>query len=175
MGSSHLKDTADELILREKVPRTEPDPGFSTKIPSGQSCSHTPEILTMDSSFKASLNQLDTQFKVALGPLPVQPQDNRSAAHMGRASIKHPGASSTFNPAGHLPDEATGATDIYPLALRSTEKSTLPSRAQQRPSSQESWRTKIWRGLTEFLTLGSHLQATAVEFCIQEKHTTLHT
>ena len=135
MGSSHLQDTADKLVLREKVPQTEPDPGSSTTIPSGQSCSHTPAILTMGSIFKAILNQLDTQFKVALGPLPVEPQDNRSAVHLGRASIKHPGASSTFNPAGHLSDEATGATYIFLLVPRPTEKSTLPSRAQQRPSS----------------------------------------
>ena len=100
-GSSHLQDTIDELVLREKIPQTEPDPGSSTKIPSGQSWSHAPESLTKDSILKAS---------------------------------------STFNPAGHLPDEKTGATDIYPLALRPTEKSTHPSRAQQRPSSQESWR-----------------------------------
>ena len=35
--------------------------------------------------------------------------------------------------------------------------------------SQDAWRTKAWRGLAKFFMLGSQLQATAVEFVIQEK------
>ena len=34
---------------------------------------------------------------------------------------------------------------------------------------QDAWRTKAWRGLTKFFMLGSHLQATAVKFILQEK------
>ena len=93
MLGSHLQATAVELVLRKKVPTPEPGPGSSTESPISRS--HTHKILTMDSIVKASLNQLDTQFKVTLGPLSVQPQENRSAVYLGMASVTQPASSST--------------------------------------------------------------------------------
>ena len=58
---------------------------------------------------------------------------------------------------------------LPPEAVPSSSKLSQGGTESVRRCCQDAWRTKAWRGLAKFFMLGSHLQATAVEFVPQEK------